>query len=126
ADRLHDGLLYRLVAGVPALLQDRVVDQFVTGLTLGLTGREAALGVAARLATAIAAGAAERSRRRRLDSPEQADQGQQRRSQALTHDFASSSKRVGRFLRSPRAKGRKSGACEPSFVAVPFCLDRAC
>src|SRR5207248_1406146 len=59
ADLLQDGLLHRLVAGDPALLQARVVDQLVAGLDLRLTGREAALGVAARLgATAVAAGAA--------------------------------------------------------------------
>jgi hypothetical protein len=92
ANRLHHSFLHGLVAGVPPLLQDRVVHQLVTGAALLLTSSEAALGIAARVRTAGVLGGAAIRRGRVLDSPEQADhRSQQRHSQAHPHDLASSS-----------------------------------
>src|SRR5262249_37816378 len=98
ADRLHDGFLDGLVAGVPALFHDVVVDQLVAGLGLLLAGAEAALGITARLRTGVVpAGAAGRGPRRG-DGPDQADhRDKQQRSQAHPHDFASSILHVGQL-----------------------------
>src|SRR5262249_53085881 len=91
ANRLHDGFLDSLVAGMPPLLQGVVVHELVGRLALLLAGREATLRVAGRLSTARVLGGAAMCRRRRLDRPKQADQGdQQGRAQAHPHDLASS------------------------------------
>src|SRR5262249_12964047 len=75
-------------AGMPAFFQDFVVHQFVAGATLLLAGGVAALGVTTRLRTTVVFGGTAVRCRRRLDGPEQADQGrQQQRSQAHPHDF---------------------------------------
>jgi len=49
AYRLHDSFLHGLVASVPPLFQNRIVNQFVTSAALLLTRGEAALSVATRL-----------------------------------------------------------------------------
>src|SRR5262249_17361954 len=121
-DRLHDGFLHGLVAGVPPLLQDRVVDQLVARAAPLVARSKAALIVATRRA-AVVAGAAMR-RGRVLGRPQQADQcDQQRRSQAHPHDLASSSARgpvgwipwswVRQGRDPPRIIGRASSGLKP-------------
>jgi len=91
ADRLHHRFLNRFVTGMPPSLQDGVIHELVARAALLLARCKAALGVAARCLTTAVFLCAAVLCRGRLDSPEQAEQpGQQRRSQAHPHDFASS------------------------------------
>jgi hypothetical protein len=96
ANLLHNRFLDRLVTSMPAFFQDFVIDQFVAGATLLLTGSVAALGITTRRRTTVVFGGTAMRCGRGLDGPEQADQcRQQRRSQVHPHDV--------RLLKSTRA-----------------------